>query len=78
MAFVLTDHHLELANRSGTVHAYSEILLGNTAPNEPVLDEEDQRSVVFSVTGAKLALDSDEAREIISAYEDGYFEGWGE
>lgn len=78
MAFSLTEHHLELASKAGEVHAEAEFLMGNPGPVEQVLDEEDQRKLVYTVTGVKLALDSDEATFIVTAYEDAYYDAWAE
>jgi len=76
MSFVLTDRHIELAERAGRTHAEAEYLMGNPGPSEPVLDEEDIRKLVFTVTGEKLDIDSDEATFIVTAYEDAYYEEW--
>lgn len=76
MAFTVTEHHIELAANAGKIHAETEIFLGNPAPSTPLIDEEDERDLVFRVTGEKLPLDTDNAAFIIEAYENAYYDVW--
>lgn len=76
MGYVVTDADIERARKKGKVHAIAEHELGNTEPLEVVLDESDQRHLVWKITGQKLGPEDNITQELVSAYEDGYFDEW--
>lgn len=71
----LTENHLLSAYSMGTRHAELEQLLGVTSPRLE-MDDTDIADLVYSVTGYKLDIESDEAQELVTEYSDGYDAGW--
>lgn len=82
MTFTLTSQHVSLATKAGRTHAEAEHKLGlavrDAIEKDPLTDEEDQRALVFAVTGQKLDVNGDDSKDLIAAYEDGYFDYWEE
>lgn len=72
--FTLTDEHLESARKMGERHARAEQDLDVLFPHDPISDEEDERTLLWKVTGLKLRVE--QAPEIITAYEEAYWEVW--
>jgi len=73
-AFESTPAHLESARAMGERHAKAEQNLDVLFPSDPITDEEDERTLLWKVTGEKLR--TEQAPELITAYEEAYWEVW--
>lgn len=76
MTFETTDEHLARARTMGERHARAEQDLDVLFPHDPITDEDDERTLLWKVTQQKLSVD--QAPEIITAYEEAYWEVWNE
>lgn len=77
--FVVTNYHLNIAEKHGQSVAQAQIDAGYTEPltDEELWDNHPQEDIVFLVTGEKMH-DVDEGYLILDSFEDGYFRygGW--
>lgn len=74
MTYSVTDEHLEIAAKMGKRHAEAEQALDVLFPHDPITDEDDERTLLWKVTGLKLS--SEQAPELITAYEEAYWDVW--
>ena len=74
--YELRDSDTERAFEMGKRHAEVEQELDVLFPSEPMVEEEDIRSLAWTVTGQKLDPESPEAATLAAHYAEGYWEVW--
>ena len=76
---MITDQHIETAERMGAQHARAEQDLDVLFPADPLDSDDDRRDLLWKITGAKIGTEDDErADDLLRAYEEAYWNVWDE